>query len=95
MQDPASSPRQDALQTKNVRVSRFGDRRRNQPHPNEDDKPPGRWFLSALVSSRYLTSQHPTPLRTLHPIQQPRPFFLPLFTRVRGRQFSEVHFDVV
>src|SRR5215216_8139813 len=30
--------------TKNVRVSE-GDRRRNQPYPNEDDKPPGRWFL--------------------------------------------------
>jgi len=41
--------------------------------------------LEVLVSSRYLTSEHPTPLRTLHPIQQPRPFFMPLFTQVRGR----------
>src|SRR5215208_164580 len=30
--------------TKNVRVS-DGDPSRNQSHPNEDDKPPGRWFL--------------------------------------------------
>ena len=44
MQDPASFPRQDALNNQNVRVS-DGDPSRNQPHPNEDDKPPGRWFL--------------------------------------------------
>src|SRR5215212_9043903 len=45
--------------TKNVRVSE-GDRRRNQPHPYEDDKPPGRWFLR---SSSHLAILPPNTLR--------------------------------
>src|SRR5215203_3940440 len=45
--------------TKNVRVS-DGDRRRNQPHPNEDDKPPGRRFLR---SSSHLAILPPNILR--------------------------------
>jgi hypothetical protein len=45
--------------TKNVRVS-DGDRRRNQPHPNEDDKPPGRRFLR---SSSHLSILPPNTLR--------------------------------
>ena len=45
--------------TKNVRVS-DGDPRRNQPHPNEDDKPPGWWFLR---SSSHLAILPPNTLR--------------------------------
>src|SRR5215212_4858339 len=45
--------------TKNVRVS-DSDTRRNQPHPNEDDKPPGRRFLR---SSSHLSILPPNTLR--------------------------------
>ena len=53
------TPARPLLRTKNVRVS-DGDPRRNQPHPNEDDKPPGRRFLR---SSSHLAILPPNTLR--------------------------------
>src|SRR5215208_8504469 len=46
--------------TKNVRVS-DGDPRRNQSHPHEDDKPPGRRLLWSSSHLSILPSEHPTP----------------------------------
>ena len=80
--------------TKNVRVS-DGDRRRNQPHPNEDDKPPGRWFLR---SSSHLAILPPNTLRHYGRYIRSSslgPSSCPYSPKCVEGGVSEVHFDVV